>query len=253
MSLPERSPSPAARSTSSTRPTCWSSARARWACRGPCGVTRGCAGCSGRTVRLLRRKHHGSRCRGLRLVPPRADGGSRRHRLGVRATRQGDGRGGARKPVAVIRTRLGRLQAGRRPACGGGRHPRDAAPPVRRTADGRRGDHRRRHRVQGRAGGDPGPPGGRRDRRRRRGHPSGRAGRQDTRRGDDGGVGDVPPRRCRQGGVPQGRRRGSADVSRLGGRRIRRRDRREGRRPLLAVSRQAVREGHRRRRCFRTT
>ena len=38
-------------------------------------------------------------------------------------------------------------------------------------------DHRHRHRVQGRAGGDPGPPGGRRHRRRRRGHPSGRAGR----------------------------------------------------------------------------
>ena len=38
------------------------------------------------------------------------------------------------------------------------------------------------------------------------------------RRGDDGGLGDVPPRRSGQGGVPQGGGRGPADLPRLGGR-----------------------------------
>jgi flavin-dependent dehydrogenase len=49
------------------------------------------------------------------------------------------------------------------------------------------------------------------------GDAGGRAGPQDTTRGNDGGLGDVPPRRCRQGGVPQGGGRGPPDVPRLGG------------------------------------
>ena len=40
------------------------------------------------------------------------------------------------------------------------------------------------------------PPGRRRDRGRRRGHAGGRPGPQDASRGDDGGLGDVPSRRC---------------------------------------------------------
>ena len=92
----------------------------------------------GRALRLLRRQHHGRRRRGLRLVPPRGDGRGRRHRARVRGPRQGDGRRGAREPVAVLRDRLRGFQGRRRPARrGGGRAP-DAPPPVRRAGDGRR-------------------------------------------------------------------------------------------------------------------
>jgi dimethylargininase len=55
-------------------------------------------------------------------------GRGRRHRPRVRDARVRDGRGGARKPVAVLRAGLRGLQAGGRSAGRGGRHPRDDAP-----------------------------------------------------------------------------------------------------------------------------
>ncbi len=210
---PHTSWNPRAASTWSTRPTCSSSARARaaWRRRWParaCGVA----------TTLVERFG----CLGGNMTAVGVEGFAwYRHEqtveaggigLRVRDAREGDGGGGARKPIAFLRARLRRLQAGRRSAGRGSRRPPDAAPAVRR-ADSRRRRHRRRRRgIQGRPRGDPRAARGRRDRRRRRRPPRGRADAQDAARGHAGGFGDVPPRRRRQGGVPRGRPPRSADL-----------------------------------------
>ena len=73
-------------------------------------------------------------------------------------------------------------------------------------------------------------------------HRAGASTHLTPRRADDGGVGDVPPGRCRQAAIRRRRRRGSADLRGLGRqRRVEHRDVRQGGRDVLALPAQAVR------------
>ena len=115
----------------------------------------------------------------------------------------------------------------------------------RRPGDGGRPDRRHHRRIQGRARGDAGRGGDRRDRRRRCGRARRCPDAQDPARADAGGQRDVPPRGRRQGRLHGRGARRPADLQGLVHRRMDGRDGRQGRRHVLAVPEKTVREGHR--------